>query len=272
MPDLSPNELAELARAKEVLETPSLAIRLADRLGAPVDALVRRLPDGAREFLSRRTRSALEAALDVALRTIPPGGAGGGPAADWVHRTAVVVTGALGGAAGLAGLLVELPVTTVVMLRSIADHARAQGEDLSLVGTRLECLAVFAYGSRSSADDAAESAYFAVRAALGRAVAEAAEHVAARHAGGAAAQHTAPAMVRLLGRISQRFGAAVTDKAAAQLVPVLGAAGGAAVNALFIDHFQTTARAHFAVRRLVRDHGEETVRAAYARIDAAGSP
>ena len=35
MPDLSPRDLAELARAKETLETPSLAIRLADRLGAP---------------------------------------------------------------------------------------------------------------------------------------------------------------------------------------------------------------------------------------------
>jgi hypothetical protein len=260
--DLPPRDLAELARAKEILENPSLAIRLADRLGTPVDALVKRLPGGARQVLTSYTRAALETSLDVALPTrgTPRGG---GPSADWVHRSIVVATGAVGGSAGLAGLLVELPLSTIVMLRSIADHARAQGEDLSRVGTRLECLAVFAYGSRSPADDAADSAYFAVRAALGRAVAQAAEYVAQRGAAGAAAERSAPALVQLLTRIAQRFGARVADKAAAQLVPVLGAAGGAAVNALFIDHYQTTARAHFAVRRLIREHGEDAVRRAY---------
>jgi hypothetical protein len=263
MPELPPRDLAELARAKETLETPSLAIRLADRLGTPIDALVKRLPEGARRILSTGTRSALEASLDVALRTIPPGHRGGGAAADWLHRTAVVVTGAVGGSAGLAGLVLELPLSTTLMLRSIADHARAQGEDLSLVATRLECLAVFAYGSRSPADDAAESAYFAVRAALGRAVGQAAEYVAARRGAGAAVERTAPALVQLLSRIAQRFGVTVADKAAAQLVPVVGAAGGAAMNALFIDHYQATARAHFAVRRLVREHGEDAVRRAY---------
>jgi hypothetical protein len=264
MPDLSARDLAELARAKETLENPSLAIRLADRLGTPIDAVVRRLPEGARQIVARGTRSALETALDVALRTLWPGRAGA-PAADWLHRTAVVVTGAVGGSAGLAGLVVELPLSTTLMLRSIAEHARAQGEDLSRLATRLECLAVFAYGSRSSpADDAADSAYFAVRAALGRAVAQAAEYVAQRRAAGAVVETSAPAVVQLLSRVAQRFGVAVADKAAAQLVPVIGAAGGAAVNALFIDHYQTTARAHFAVRRLVREFGEEAVRRAWA--------
>jgi hypothetical protein len=262
MPDLSPRDLAELARAKETLENPSLAIRIADRLGTPIDAVVKRLPEGARQMVWRGTRSALETALDVALRTLPSGRAT--PAADWLHRTAVVVTGAVGGSAGLAGLVVELPLSTTLMLRSIAEHARAQGEDLSRLATRLECLAVFAYGSRSPADDAAESAYFAVRAALGRAVAQAAEYVAQRRAAGSVVESTAPAIVQLLTRVAQRFGVAVADKAAAQLVPVIGAAGGAAVNALFIDHYQTTARAHFAVRRLVREFGEDEVRRAWA--------
>ncbi len=261
---LSARDLGDLARAKEALEHPGLGIRLADRLGAPVEALVRRLPDGARRLLSSGTRSALERCLELALRTIPPGGHVEPGATDWLHRAAVVVTGALGGAAGLAGLAVELPLSTVLMLRAIADHARAQGEDLSLVSTRLECLSVFAYGSRSPSDDAADSAYFAARAALGRAVAQAAEYVAAREAAGATAERSAPALVQLVARVAQRFGVAVADKAAAQLVPILGAAGGAAVNALFVDHYQATARAHFTVRRLVRAYGEDAVRQAYA--------
>lgn len=263
MPALSPKDLAELARAKEALEHPSLAMRIADRIGTPIDALVRRLPDAARSVVSEATRRALDACLDAALRTLAD--VRGGPATDWVHRGAVVATGAIGGAGGLAGLLVELPLSTALMLRSIADHARAQGEDLARVGTRLECLSLFAYGSRSRDDDAADSAYFAVRAALGRSVTRAAEH-AARGAGGAIVDRTAPPLVQLVARVAQRFGVTVADKAAAQLLPVLGAAGGATVNAIFIDHYQAIARAHFAVRRLVREHGEDAVRRAWALV------
>jgi hypothetical protein len=265
MSALSPRDLADLARAKEALERPSLAIRIADRLGKPIDALAQRLPDPARRLVANGTHRALDAALDLALRSLE--GASPGPATDWLHRGVVIATGAMGGAAGLAGLVVELPLSTAVMLRSIADHARAEGEDLSLVGTRLECLAVFAYGSAAStADDAAESAYFATRAVLGRVVAKATEYVAEHGAAGAVGERAAPAIVELVSRIAQRFGVAVADKAAAQLVPILGAAGGAVVNALFIEHYQATARAHFSVRRLVRDHGEEQVRRAWVDV------
>jgi hypothetical protein len=70
-------------------------------------------------------------------------------------------------------------------------------------------------------------------------------------------------------RIAQRLGIAVTDKAAAQLVPLLGAAGGAAISALFIKHYQDTAWAHFTVRRLERTHGAGCVRAAYSFVTQA---
>jgi hypothetical protein len=50
---------------------------------------------------------------------------------------------------------------------------------------------------------------------------------------------------------------------AAQSVPVIGAAGGALINILFIDHFQDMARGHFIVRRLERKYGEESVEATY---------
>ena len=53
----------------------------------------------------------------------------------------------------------------------------------------------------------------------------------------------------------------MTEKAAAQLVPLIGAIGGATINAIFIDHFQSVARGHFAVRRLERRHGADAVRA-----------
>ena len=75
--------------------------------------------------------------------------------------------------------------------------------------------------------------------------------------------------MRLIAQIASRFGVVVTQKLAAQAVPVIGALGGAAVNYAFIDHFQEIARAHFTVRRLERRYGKDTVRAAYERISGA---
>jgi EcsC protein family len=66
-------------------------------------------------------------------------------------------SGAAGGAFGLPTLPIELPVSTIIMLRSIADIARNEGEDLSDPETALSCLEVFALGGRAKSDDASES-------------------------------------------------------------------------------------------------------------------
>ena len=127
----TPDDLGALSRARTILEEPSLAIRLTDALGTPIEALVRRLPDRAQKVVGEGTRRALETALDVALRTLDRRQTG--RSADWLHRGVVVASGAVGGAAGLPGLALELPFSLTVMLRAIADHARAEGEDLSTV-------------------------------------------------------------------------------------------------------------------------------------------
>ena len=52
-------------------------------------------------------------------------------------------------------------------MRSIVDHARALGEDLSLPEAQLNCVLVFALGGGpNSTAKAAESGYFAARAAM----------------------------------------------------------------------------------------------------------
>ena len=76
----------------------------------------------------------------------------------------------------------------------------------------------------------------------------------------------APALVRLIGVLSSRFGIVVSEKVAAQAVPVMGAAGGALINTLFIDHFQNMARGHFIVRRLERIYGHDAVERAYGSL------
>ncbi len=166
------------------------------------------------------------------------------------------------GAFGLPALAVELPLSTTVMLRSIADIARSEGEPLRQVEARLACLEVFALGGPSAGDDAGESGYFVIRTALARAVSEASAYAAER----GLVIEGAPALVRFVAQVASRFGVVVSEKAAAQAVPVLGALGGAAINAAFMNHFQDMARGHFIVRRLERTHGQEAVRRAYEAL------
>lgn len=108
----------------------------------------------------------------------------------------------------------------------------------------------------------AESGYFAVRGLLAKSVAEAARFIAER---GVLAEG-APVVVRLIALIASRFGVVVTQKLAAQALPVIGALGGAVVNYAFIDHFQEIGRAHFVVRKLERHYGKDSVRAAYEQL------
>jgi hypothetical protein len=63
-----------------------------------------------------------------------------------------------------------------------------------------------------------------------------------------------------MAQVAARFGVPVSEKVMAQSVPVIGAAGGAAINVVFINHFQDLARGHFIVRRLERKYDPETVK------------
>ena len=178
------------------------------------------------------------------------------------HKAIATVSGAAGGAFGLVSLPIELPLSTVIILRSIADIARREGEDLSDPDVALACLQVFALGAHGKDADYMDSGYYAVRGLLARTVSEAGKYVLANGLGDA----TAPILVRFVGQIASRFGVVVSEKLAAQAVPLVGAAGGAAVNYAFAEHFQSIAYGHFTVRRLERLHGADLVKAEYQRM------
>ena len=151
----------------------------------------------------------------------------------------------------------------MLMLRSIADIARSEGEDLSSLEARLACVEVFAIGGRSQSDDAAELGYYEVRFAMAlhfSAVASLAEHGSAR---------SLPATVNLIRAVASRFGVVISEKAGAQLVPVVGAAAGALINTVFMQHFQDMARGHFTIRRLEREYGADAIRTAYEAFSKA---
>ena len=249
----------DLRYAKDLLEHPSLAARLTSALGRPIELGLGALPAGASAIISNAARRSLDSALSFAIASMDDRRQ---ESVNWGHKLAVAMTGMAGGMFGLPALAIELPLSTTIMLRSIADIARSEGEPIKTAESKLACIEVFALGGRLSTDDASESAYFAIRLTLAKALAEAAEHLAGRGITGAAA----PAMVKFLSQVATRFGVPVSEKLLAQSLPVVGAAGGAVFNTLFIDHFQDMARGHFIVRRLERAYGVEAVRIAYMEL------
>jgi len=262
---ISSGHAQELREARQVLQHPSLVIRLSSLIGTRVENLTKelgkRLPEDMTEVISRSSNKAIESAFHAAIRTIQQGDTSA--PRNRLHQAAVVTTGGVAGFLGLHALLVELPITTLIMFRSIADIARANGESLADPETQLNCLTVFALGSpRSDADEGAETSYYGVRYALSRLTTDALQYITAHGTTG----RSAPVMVRFVSAIASRFGVVVSQKAAAQAVPAIGAIGGAVTNAVFMSHFQDMARAHFTIRRLERIYGKDAVEELYVAL------
>lgn len=257
---LSAKDVEDLRYAKRLLENPSLGAKITNIVGFPIEKALDLLPAKWSDIVAKVTRETLEKALALSVMTMDEHAPQ--PPANLLHKMMVAASGAGGGAFGFLALPVELPFSTMIILRSIADIARSEGEQITSPEAKLACIEVFALGGRSGSDDAAETGYFAVRAALARSVSEAAQYIAER----GLAEEGAPAIVRLITQIASRFSVNVSQKAAAQVVPIVGAAGGAMVNLVFIDHFQDVGRGHFIVRRLERTHGADEVRREYDRL------
>lgn len=253
---ISPEDLEELKTAKDILENPGITAKLTNLLGTPIEKGFDLLPNNWRENVSVATREALMFALKGALMTM---GENSKEAYPLWHKFAATLSGGVGGAFGLPALVVELPVSTTIMLRSIADIGRSHGEILTSAQARISCLEVFALGGSSKKDDSSESGYFAVRSTLAKAVTEASEYLAEK----TIVEEGAPALVRLIATVAARFQIQVSEKAAAMAVPIIGAIGGGGINLLFIDHFQDMSRGHFVVRKLERKYGRTLVRQTY---------
>lgn len=264
-PEFPEGDRKELQTAKNLLENPGVAAKVTDLIGTPIEKAIDTLPQKWKGKIGGITESALMNASHAAIFTMKDVPAGGSAKNGW-HKLAVATSGGLGGFFGFAAIAAELPISTTIMLRSIADIARSEGESISENDTKLACLEVFALGGTNDSDDATESGYYAVRAALARSVSEAAEFLLTN----SMKDKGAPALVRLISKIAERFGIQVTEKAAAQAVPAIGAAGGAIINTVFIDHFQDMAKGHFVVRRLERKHGKELVKRVYEELPKLG--
>jgi hypothetical protein len=254
---LLPEDAEALRTAYQHLEHPSLAARLTNFVGLPIERSLMLLPKNWYESLRQGMNQYLLTALEWAIS--PLDSQPGIPANESYHKLLGATSGALGGFFGLPAVIAELPVSATITLRAIADIARSEGEDLGDLPTRLACLEVLALGGRTDEDDAAETGYYGIRIALALHLSRVPEKILEK----SILKPSHPAMVELIAAIAGRFGIVVTEKAAIQMVPILGALCGALVNVIFIQHFQDVARAHFTVRRLERSYGHELIRREY---------
>ena len=248
--------LQELCAAIEYLETQNFAARLADYAGQPVNVLIKYMPRTVNRGLLDIVQNALFKCLELAITSLEDEDVL--ETSDWRSKVLTGLSGGIGGFFGVVALPIELPVTTTLMFRSIAEIAHAEGEDMKSLEALLACLEVFALGGRSSSDKV-DIDYYSVRMVLTKLTNEVSSMMLERGTVSA----SSPIIAKLVGDIVTRFGLEVSDMAAASAVPIVGAFGGATVNIIFMDHFQRMARGHFTVRRLERIYGVELIRDIY---------
>jgi hypothetical protein len=258
--ELTESDLNDLRAAKSKLEYPGLTARIVAVIGKPIETGFKLLPSNWHEHVTDITQAALFKGLEFAIRTMGESEAKG--SSDWLHKLLITGSGIAGGAGGLASVPVELPISTTIILRSIADIARSEGHDVSLLEVKLSCLEVLALGGKSTKDDSAGEGYWFVRAALAREISAAAAYIAEK----GIAEKGSPSLVRLIAAIASRFSIVVTEEVAAKAVPIVGAVVGGGINYLFMDHFQEMARGHFIIKRLEKKYGPEAVERAYKEL------
>jgi len=213
-------------------------IAIINALGGQAEKWMRQLPPTVQDGLGSATQSALTQAMRAARASRNV--AGDPP--DWLNTALGAAMGAAGGFGGMGTALAELPVTTTLLLRVIQQEAAAHGFDPAEDSVAFDCLKVFGSAGPLAADDGAESAFLAARMTLN----------------GAALQ-------RILQVVAPRLAAALGQKLAAQAVPVLGAAAGAAINAAYLSYYRDMAHVSFGLRKLAVEMGlhEATLLAAF---------
>lgn len=218
---------AELdALAKRYQGASGLGIKVLGLLGLPVSGLISSLPKEVQGGLGAGTEKALAQAVTLAngsrglVKDQP----------DWVNASLTAALGAAGGFGGVTSALAELPVTVTVLLRAIQAVAAQHGFDPAHESVKFDCLQVLAANGPFTEDEGADLSMLEQRAGLA--------------VGGAkwVGAVVVPKLAPVLGQ-----------KLAAQAVPVIGAAMGAATNYAFTSYYQDIAHVHFRLRKLAID-------------------
>lgn len=218
--------IAELARRHRAAG--GVGLQVLNLIGGQAESLMERLPHQVRRSLDGATERALRVAVQAAKqsRGVVPDQKG------WLNSAATTAMGAMGGAGGLPTALAELPVTTTVLLRAIQGIAAEHGFDPNDPDVLADCLTVFASAGPLADDDGANMAFLSTRVTL-----------------------TGTAVHGIMKSVAPKLATVLGQKLAAQTVPILGAAAGAATNYAYTSYYQEMAHVHFGLRRLAIDSG-----------------
>jgi len=218
--------IADLARRHRAAG--GVGLQVLNLIGGQAETLMERLPHQVRRGLDDATERALRVALQAARqsRGVVPDQKG------WLNSAAATAMGAMGGAGGLPTALAELPVTTTVLLRAIQGIAAEHGFDPNDPDVLADCLTVFASAGPLADDDGANMAFLSTRVTL-----------------------TGTAVHGIMKSVAPKLATVLGQKLAAQTIPILGAAAGAATNYAYTSYYQEMAHVHFGLRRLAINSG-----------------
>lgn len=211
----------------------NVGIQLLNLIGGQAETLIDRLPGDMRARLGDGAEQALKMAMQAAQRS--RGVMGEQP--GWLSRAVTTAMGAAGGFGGLPSAMAELPVTTTILLRAIQDVAVEYGFDPAEDSVQFDCIQIFAAAGPLDHDDGSDLAFLGSRVTV-----------------------TGAALQGLISKVAPKLATVLGQKLAAQTVPVLGAAAGAATNYAYTSYYQQMAHVHFGLRRLAAesdlDHAE----------------
>jgi EcsC protein family len=244
---LSDEDRARLAEAAFILlDARGIVIRSSEWLGGRLHGIGRRFAALGPHLLGEDWQVRYQALVEGALRNGYRVGTLGLDAASqrrpwrWFSKLVAAATGGASGFVGVPGIAADLPITTCLMMRSIAEIARSHGEDLTSADTRQACIEVFAFGGPEIEDEDIDIAYWTIRGGLSHA-----------------------SITLLIRQVAARFGVMLSQKYLAQAVPLIGAAAGGTLNYVFMDYYQQMARVHFTLREMERRHDPDAVRACF---------
>lgn len=237
---LSDADFEKLVEAARLYDTSkSSLMSLISSASSMIEKGMRTIPDDWRIGILEKIREMLDFAISVSVTGVDnePGKA----SSEAWYKGLTILTGAAGGAFGLPGVMIEIPFSTGVILRSIADVGRSLGEDVDDPEFRATCVEVFAYGGPLEADDEADLTFLTAR-------------LGALKASDLAAQ------------VAVKYASAVIPKVALLTVPVTGAVLGAGLNWAYMSFYQSMARVLFLLKPIEQANDRSQVRSCFAAL------
>lgn len=257
----------DLKMAAELLTNPSITAQISNIVGSPLEKMVENLPTKLRNSIQETVSSALHKAINGAVKTMNNKQT---KASTIKHKLMAAGSGALGGAFGAPALILEIPISTTIIMRAVADIARSEGFDVNDIETKRMCLEVFSLGGITKADDGSDTGYYFTRMALNEVMKsfnkEMSKLVVEKGISRLTPAQVGAMMAKLVEAVAAKFGIVITGKIASQVVPVVGAVTGATINSLFVDYYQDMALGHFTIKRLEKKYDFEHLREEFEKL------